>query len=89
MREVAVAAEMLRAYSELKPEQQLEVLIRVWSKEDPSERGMGKSLLLAILMFEACGVPVSFILPEKLVEAVSIFREMSDDLQQKHGPGRN
>jgi hypothetical protein len=80
MRELA--ASLLQAYSDLHPQQQLEVLSRVWNTEDPAGGGMGKALLLSILTFESFGVAAASIPPESLVEAITVMREMAEKLKQ-------
>jgi hypothetical protein len=81
MRELA--ASLLNAYTDLHPQQQLEVLSRVWDTEDPAGGGMGKALLLSILTFESFGLPPSSIPPESLVEAITIMREMAEKLKPR------
>ncbi|MEW6732215.1 MAG: hypothetical protein AB1489_12880 [Acidobacteriota bacterium] len=81
MRMEDIAGQMLQAYVGLQPEQQLEVLIRLWSSEEPAAQGMGKAMLLAILVFEALGVPTSSITPESLVETVNTLRGMANRLK--------
>ena len=80
-----VADQMLQAYSDLSPEQQLEVLSRVWAIEDPAGKGMGKAILLSILTFEAFGVPASFVPAESIVEAVTLLSELAERIKEDHG----
>jgi hypothetical protein len=85
-----VADQMLQAYSDLRPEQQLEVLSRVWAIEDPAGKGVGKAILLSILTFEAFGVPASLVPAESVVEAVTVLSEMAERIKEKHrNPERN
>jgi hypothetical protein len=87
IREVAI--QMLQAYADLNPAQQIEVLRRVWEMEDPAGKGVGKAILLSILTYEAFGVPTALIPPESVVEAVTVLSEMAERLKSQHTSDHN